>query len=287
MQPTQPIVNPSVTSGNNTPKIFVEKSRVMLILVIVLFIILIVLASLIINTLIHKKTLTSELQNKQQSKSENTTQTGIQTPTNGYEVIDQKKDDKVGRTLVYKGRVKVDTDRRKVTEGIGWYELKSKENPDVSYKYGATGYFLGFEGVNNSADVYLKLKIPSEKEVIKVRVLQEPLPKLKGTSSESMLTWLTVEDLNVLVTDPKVERQGESYLGLMKFIIGQDRERLFVDYDVVSVIFLKTPKVFAPVVDEKNNVVAQGVVIRRFGGIKELEKELYHSIHNTETNPQI
>ena len=45
----------------------------------------------------------------------------------------------------------------------------------------------------------------------------------------------------------------------------------------MNLVFMRPPNMYTPLVDEAGNPVARTISIRRFGGAKEIEKEVYHS----------
>lgn len=270
MQPITPTVVPPVTQPTNNPQTSTTRApKWLVVIVIILFLILAVIVFFILKVFYDRKSPdgTSTVVNQLQSSKKSAQ----------YQIVSQDELDKVGRTVIYKGRIKIDDARRKSTEGVGWIKSTSSSNPDQSYRSAITGYFQGVEKIDKSQDYYFLLSIPGDEREIKIRILNEPMKKLLATPDQNLTTLLSVEDLNVMVTDAKDVRQGENNLGNMKFVLPEDFNKMFESGDVVTIVFLRQPKVFAPLVDENSNLVARSVSIRRFEGEKEIENEVYHT----------
>lgn len=269
MQPNQPTATPSTPNVNVASQSPSSGTKWLLIIVTVLFLILIVVIYVLVSTLLKNNHVPSSKTVKKISQEA--------TDTLKYDIVSREESDKVGRTVTYKGRIKIDDARRKATEGIGWSRSGSISNPSQSYRNTVTGYFQGIEEIDNSPDYYFIIKVPADENVTKIRILNEPMKQLLATPDQNLTTLLSVEDLNVFVTDTKNVRQGEDNLGNMKFILEADFDKMFQVGDVVTLVFLRQPKVYAPLTDEKGNLVARTVSIRRFNGAKEIENEVYHA----------
>lgn len=196
-----------------------------------------------------------------------------------YQIISQDPKDKVGRTVVYKNRIWVKDKLRTVTEGLGW-EFNQEPGSSFKDKYGVTGYYMGFEPVTSSRDRYILVKIPDIDELLKIRLLFQPLSLKYGTASAQLQTNLYVENLDVVVkekTQGGGPQDGIDRIGLLDKISDSDLKRLFHNNDVVSLTFLQANQSRDLLFDSNDALISDYISIRRFNGYNQIQKEILHS----------
>lgn len=191
------------------------------------------------------------------------------TPSIGYESFRIAEGDQVGRTLFYKGKegpiVRNESGRSYLGEGQVFIS-GSGENPQDQYYL--VGPFMGWQEVEDSVDKYIVIRDPSTEMPLFFfsRVVLGP--------KQSSPTLFGVEDLDETLKQGRPVIQA---LGNLSEWDWTEMGRIIISQDAMVVVPRFNDK-GVPELDEDNHVLVAELIIRRFGGKAQLEKELGRQI---------
>jgi len=176
--------------------------------------------------------------NVKETKKKITKLKNTQIPSD-FKIIYQKKDDREGRSVVYK------TSKPQLLNG---YEGKNY----------LVGFFYGWENIFNSSDYYLLLKEPSKKSIKKIRVLFDFF-KLPG--GLEIKTSLALENLSKTKV---VDRHQEAvkFVSYFSSLSWLKINSLIKENDVLVIFPLYRKSQL--VLDENKQLIGHRIVIRRY-----------------------
>lgn len=176
----------------------------------------------------------------------------------GYRIVYQEdREDKTGRGVFYQGR------GERGYEEIGWWTETQNRIEDYAY---FTGSFVRWDDVAGSKDKYIILEYPEE-----MGEEETVFPPVRIGFEEDHLTSFGVENLDYGPNNPEVYSLAE--LGWVKDW-ENDLGKLIQRSGAVVTTFWRKSEREGAVRDENKNLVAGKLLIRRFGGVEQLEKEL-------------
>ena len=185
----------------------------------------------------------------------------------GYEIIWISPEDQTGRTVFYKERPKAELDFR--STGLVYTQASGSATQRlISYM---AGTFISFEDLTDSSDLYLNFINPQTG-------ISLPKARLILSKNNPLKTFFRVENLSYGTNNPfnEVNNAAEGNLGMLSDWQVDKLKKIIQTGDAVVVSLTAKDKNGKLVnqTDSNKELIGTLLVIRRFDGQKQIEKEL-------------
>lgn len=185
----------------------------------------------------------------------------------GYDIIWINPKDKTGRTVFYKERAKAETDFR----GTGLVYTQATASGAQRLISYVAGTFISFQEIANSPDLYIDLINPQTG-------ISLPKVRLILTKDSPIKTFFRVENLLYGPNNPfdGVKKGNEGNLGILADWTVDKLKKIIQTGDAVVVSLTSKDKnnKLTNQTDSNKELIGKILVIRRFYGQSQVEKEL-------------